>query len=72
MRPQAAGYTIVYAIATTKTLPTELPFFSKVTLRNALKTLRALDYKVHLAKIDVDPALIVKKRCKPKKATRRP
>lgn len=72
IRPQAAGYTIVYAIATTKTLPTELPFFSKVTLRNALKTLRALDYKVHLAKIDVDPALIVKKRCKPKKATRRP
>ncbi|WP_327786331.1 TIGR04141 family sporadically distributed protein [Vibrio anguillarum] len=57
---------MVYAIATTKNIPDELPFFSKVTLKNALKTLVALDYQISLAKIDVDPQLLVKKKCKPK------
>ncbi|MBF4327632.1 sporadically distributed protein, TIGR04141 family, partial [Vibrio anguillarum] len=59
-------YHVVYAIATTKNIPDELPFFSKVTLKNALKTLVALDYQISLAKIDVDPQLLVKKKCKPK------
>lgn len=69
-RPQANAFNIVYAIATTKALPAELPFFSKVTLRNALKTLRALGYKVQIATIKVDPAIIAKKKCKPKTAAR--
>lgn len=68
VRPEAGGYTVVYAIATTKTLPTDLPFFSKVTLRNAMKTLRALGYNVQLAAIDVDPSVVAKKKCKPKSA----
>ncbi|WP_231690558.1 TIGR04141 family sporadically distributed protein [Achromobacter sp. 2789STDY5608621] len=67
LKPKANDFNIVFAIATTKTLPRDLPFFSKVTLRNALKTLIALDYKVQLATIDVDPFLIAKKKCKPKK-----
>lgn len=66
-RPNPSHYTIVYAIATMKNIPIELPFFSKVTLKNALKTLRALDYGVSLAKIEVDPMLLKKKKCKPKK-----
>ena len=65
-RPEPKNYRVVYAIATDKSIPNELPFFSKVTLKNALKTLRALDYKVELARIDVDPTLLVKKMCKPK------
>lgn len=64
-RPNPNNYKIVYAIATTKKIPQQLPFFSKVTLKNSLKTLRALDYKVALAKIDIDPILLKKKKCKP-------
>lgn len=65
-RPEPKNYRIVYAIATDKNIPKELPFFSKVTLKNALKTLRALDYKVELARIDVDPILLITKKYKSK------
>ncbi|MCU0092204.1 TIGR04141 family sporadically distributed protein [Pseudomonas koreensis] len=65
-RPDPAIYKIVYAIATTKKLPLELPFFSKVTLKNALKVLRGLNYSVEIIAIDIDPALKVKKKYKPK------
>lgn len=67
-RPDPANYRIVYAIATSKSLPEELPFFSKVTLKNALKTLRMLNYNVSLITILVDPSLELVKKCKPKKA----
>ncbi|MGR3887258.1 TIGR04141 family sporadically distributed protein [Pseudomonas sp. 1152_12] len=65
-RPNPSDYKIVYAIATTKKLPMELPFFSKVTLKNALKILRGLDYQVEIVAIEVDPKLLIKKKCKPK------
>lgn len=65
-RPNPSKYSIVYAIATEKKIPNELPFFSKITLKNSLKTLRALDYGVFLAKIDIDQNLLRKKKCKPK------
>lgn len=67
LRPNPNDYSVVYAIATKKDIPSELPFFSKVTLKNSLKTLRALDYNVLLAKIDVDPIWLKTKKCKPKK-----
>ncbi|MGI2151228.1 TIGR04141 family sporadically distributed protein [Shewanella baltica] len=66
-RPNPSNYNIVYAIATEKKIPNDLPFFSKVTLKNSLKTLRALDYGVSLAKIDVCPILLKKKKYKPRK-----
>ncbi len=66
LRPNPNDYSVVYAIATKKNLPNELPFFSKVTLKNSLKTLRALDYNISLAKIDVDPIWLKTKKCKPK------
>lgn len=65
-RPNPNNYKIVYAIATAKTLPMGLPFFSKVTLKNALKILRGLNYQVEIAAIDVDPNLLIKKKCKTK------
>jgi len=64
-RPDPSAYRVVYAIATHKALPSELPFFSKVTLKNAVKILRALDFKVEISAIEVDPALFLKKKCKP-------
>ena len=56
-KPDASRYKVVYAIATTKTLPIELPFFSKVTLKNAVATLKALNFEVEIAQIQVDPTL---------------
>ncbi|NPT44404.1 hypothetical protein GNZ12_24445 [Paraburkholderia sp. 1N] len=38
-RPKPADYRIVYAIATVKDIPRRLPFFSKVTLKNAMSNL---------------------------------
>lgn len=66
LRPDPNKYTIVYAIATKKDIPNELPFFSKVTLKNSLKTLKALNYNIALAKIDVDPDWLKIKKCKSK------
>ena len=67
LRPNPNDYYVVYGIATKKNIPKELPFFSKVTLKNSLKTLRALNYNISLAKIDVDPIWLKTKKCKPKK-----
>jgi uncharacterized protein (TIGR04141 family) len=67
LRPNPNDYNVVYGIATKKNIPEELPFFSKVTLKNSLKTLRALNYNISLAKIDVDPIWLKTKKCKPKK-----
>ncbi|NOH73014.1 sporadically distributed protein, TIGR04141 family [Vibrio pectenicida] len=66
-RPEPSKYRVVYAIATTKNIPEELPFFSKVTLKNSLKTLRALNYNISLSKIDIDQNWLKTKKCKPKK-----
>lgn len=66
-RPDPSSYRVVYAIATNKNVPKELPFFSKVTLKNALKTLKTLNYSVSVTAIDVDPTLALKKKGKPAK-----
>jgi uncharacterized protein (TIGR04141 family) len=65
-RPDPSKYKVVYAIATSKSIPRELPFFSKVTLKNAVKSLRALDYAVELAAISIDPLLSKTSLGKPK------
>jgi len=72
VRPAAEKYRVVYAIATAKTLPAELPFFSKVTLKNAVMTLRALGFGVALAKIDVDPEFLKTASYKPADAASAP
>lgn len=61
-RPIASEYSIVYAIATDKNLPQELPFFSKITLKNSVNSLRAFGFDVFLAKINVDPLIKKKKK----------
>lgn len=66
-RPDPANYRIVYAVATNRSVPEDLPFFSKVTLKNALKTLKTLNYKVSVTAIKVDPVLEIKKKAKPAK-----
>lgn len=66
-RPNASNYTITYAIATNKSIPSELPFFSKVSLKNAASQLLALGYQVKLTAIPIDPQLPLIKKQKPKK-----
>nr|WP_279613457.1 TIGR04141 family sporadically distributed protein [Burkholderia pyrrocinia] len=64
-RPRAENYRIVYAIATTKELPKELPFFSKITLKNAIIGLNGLGFQVALARIDIDPDFLKTANYKP-------
>jgi uncharacterized protein (TIGR04141 family) len=45
-----------------KTGQLDLPFFSKVNLRHAVRRLEAFGYKVALAKIGVDDAFAKKKK----------
>ncbi|MFT6906237.1 MAG: hypothetical protein ACJAS1_002902 [Oleiphilaceae bacterium] len=53
--PKASNYRVVFAIYDIEALPTKLPFFSKVNLKNAVKRLQLLGYEVALAHIDVHP-----------------
>lgn len=62
--PDARAFEVVYAIATQKNIPSQLPFFSKVTLKNSVKSLRSLGYSVKLCKIDIDPVVLMKKKYK--------
>jgi len=64
-RPKVENYRIVYAIATTKELPKDLPFFSKITLKNAIISLNGLGFRVALARIDIDPSFLKTANYKP-------
>jgi uncharacterized protein (TIGR04141 family) len=50
-RPNPAEYEIVYGIISRSSNPLEIPFFSKVNLRNAQRRLQAYGYKVTKKKI---------------------
>lgn len=64
-RPDAFNFRVVYAIVTTKDLPLNLPFFAKVTLKNAVADLGALGFRVALAKIEMDEAFVKTGKFKP-------
>jgi len=53
LRPDTSKYEVVYAIISRSEKPLDLPFFSKVTVRNAARTLRGLGYKFSKLKIAV-------------------
>ncbi|WP_345828547.1 TIGR04141 family sporadically distributed protein [Pantoea sp. BRR-3P] len=66
-RPDAKNYKLVFAIATNKKLPEDLPLFSKINLKNFHKSIRNFGYEVRICKIDVDPNIYKRKLCKPQK-----
>jgi uncharacterized protein (TIGR04141 family) len=66
LKPDRTGFQIVFAIATLKNLPTELPFFSKISLKQAVRSLETLGVKVAIAKIEVDVDVYKRKLYKPK------
>ncbi|KVL10866.1 hypothetical protein WL14_29290 [Burkholderia cepacia] len=70
VKPKASNYRIVYAVVTTKDLPQALPFFSRVTLKNAIATLTALGFAVAIAKIPFDAEFLSTTSCKPSRGTR--
>jgi uncharacterized protein (TIGR04141 family) len=64
-RPEAKNYRVVYAIATAKDLPRDLPFFAKVALKGALSELEMLGFGVAINKIEIDAKLLRKGKHKP-------
>ncbi|MFT4434184.1 TIGR04141 family sporadically distributed protein [Caballeronia sp. 15715] len=65
VRPEPKNFRVVYAIATSKSLPFELPFFAKVALKNAVADLRMIGFTVALSRIDLDPVFLKTSVCKP-------
>jgi uncharacterized protein (TIGR04141 family) len=55
-RPNAADYEVVYAVISQSKSPLDIPFFSKVSLRNARRRLRGYGFKVTLRKVERDAA----------------
>lgn len=53
-RPQARHYEIAYVIPSRSASDLVLPFFSRVTLRNALQQLGAFGFKVTLTKVAIE------------------
>ena len=53
VRPDARGYEVVFAIISKSKKPLDIPFFSKVSLRNARKRLEAYGYRVTKKKISI-------------------
>ena len=53
-RPLAGQYKVVYAIISEYDEALEIPFFSKISLKNAVRRLESIGFNVELAKISVD------------------
>lgn len=64
-------YQVVYAIYSDKLLPLELPFFSKITLKNAYQNLRAMGFRVALADISISARLKALSLVKPQKSAKK-
>lgn len=61
-------YSVVYAICTDKkSLPADLPFFSKVALKKAMESLRTMGFNVYMAQIHFDANFAVTSKTKPQK-----
>lgn len=66
-RPDARDYKLVFAIATNKNIPEDLPLFSKINLKNFHKSISNFGYEVRICKISVDPNIYKRKLFKPQK-----
>jgi uncharacterized protein (TIGR04141 family) len=62
-RPNTSAYRVVYAMISSQSGGNlTLPFFSRLSLRQAVRTLRAYGYQVAIAKIGVAPSRALLKR----------
>ncbi len=53
-RPEVKEYTVIYAVISSKDEPLEIPFFSKVSLKNAKRRLEGFGFNVRLCKIKAE------------------
>lgn len=56
-RPDTQAYNVIYAIAINRDIPKKLPLFSKITLKNTMKSLENLGFTIFIAQVKVDPEL---------------
>lgn len=66
-RPKDGQFRIVYAIVSGKDGELQLPFFSRVTLKNAVKKLESMGYRVAISKINISKKVVVTQKCQPEK-----
>ena len=52
-RPEARDYCVVFAIVSQSAGPLQIPFFSRLSLRHAIRRLDGYGYRVALTKIEV-------------------
>ena len=52
--PSPSDFRVVFAVVSIKPGDLQLPFFSKVNLRQTVKRLEAFSYRVAIAKVGVD------------------
>lgn len=65
-RPDTQNYNVIYAIAINREIPKKLPLFSKITLKNTMKSLENLGFTIKIAQIKVSPELAKLKKLKSK------
>jgi uncharacterized protein (TIGR04141 family) len=71
-RPEPSAFRVVFAIVSSETGNNlTLPFFSRLSFRNAFRTLEGYGYKVALAKIPVNEPLAKTKKIQPTQTKRR-
>lgn len=67
IRPKEEQFRIVYAIVSGKDGALQLPFFSRVTLKNAVKKLESMGFRVALSKINISKSLSTTQKYRPEK-----
>ena len=67
VKPKEKQFRVVYAITSDKDGDLQLPFFSRVTLKNAVKTLDSMGFRVAISKIDIDHSLTKTQKYRPVK-----
>lgn len=70
-RPISSNYRIVFAIASNRKIPDDLPFFSKINLKNFYRSINNLGFNVCICGIPVDPEIEKLKRARPKEKSQK-
>lgn len=66
-RPKDGQFRVIYAIVSGKDGELQLPFFSRVTLKNSVKKLESMGFRVAISKISVSANMIATKKYLPEK-----
>lgn len=70
VKPKSDEYQVVFAIISDAPGKLTIPFFSRLNLKNSVRNLRGLGYRVSKSKIDVSEEKIIEKKYKRRKKKR--